>query len=121
VVAQEVRSLAQRGAESARRIGDTITRSSEDIEVSGALADETAASLASANQRVDAIHVAMDDVALLTRSGEQESAAILAQLTQIKDSAAHGLKLVEQLATASDALRSQGERLAHKVGQFQLS
>jgi methyl-accepting chemotaxis protein len=121
VVAQEVRSLAQRGAESARRIGDIITRSAEDIEMSGALADETATSLASADQRVDAIHVAMDDVAVLTRSGEQESAAILAQLTQIKDSTAHGLKLVEQLATASDALRSQGERLAHKVGQFQLS
>ena len=121
VVAQEVRSLAQRGAESARRIGDIVARSAEDIEQSGQLAEETGNALASADQQVDQIRTAMDDVAGLTRSGEQESAAILTQLTQIKAGGDEGLRLVEQLATASDALRAQGERLAHKVGQFKLS
>ena len=121
VVAQEVRSLALRGAESARRIGDIVARSTEDIEFSGALAEETGKALAHADDHVDHIHVAMDDVASLTRSGEKESSAILEQLTQIKDSTEQNLRLVEQLATASDALRSQGEKLAHKVGQFRLS
>jgi methyl-accepting chemotaxis protein len=63
----------------------------------------------------------MDDVAALTRGGEKESGAILEQLTQIKDSTAQNLRLVEQLAGASDALRSQGERLTQQVGQFRLS
>jgi len=121
VVAQEVRSLALRGAESARRIGAIVNRSAEDIELSGALAEETGKALAEADQHVDHIHHAMDDVAGLTRSGEAESAAILQQLTQIKDATAQSLGLVGQLATASDSLRTQGERLAHKVAQFRLS
>jgi methyl-accepting chemotaxis protein len=121
VVAQEVRALAQRAADSARRIGQIVARSADDIEFSGALAEETSNALASADQHVDQIHVAMDDVAALTRGGEKESAAILDQLTQLQDGTAQSLRLVEQLATASDALRSQGERLTHKVGQFRLS
>jgi methyl-accepting chemotaxis protein I, serine sensor receptor len=121
VVAQEVRSLAQRGAESARRIGDIVSRSAEDIELSSALAEETGQALAAVDAHVDHIHQAMDEVAGRTRGGEQESAAILSQLTQIKDGSDLGLRQVEQLATASDALRTQGERLAHKIGQFKLS
>jgi methyl-accepting chemotaxis protein len=121
VVAQEVRSLAQRGAESARRIGDIVARSAEDIEQSGQLAEETGEALASADRQVDQIGSAMDDVAGLTRSGEQESAAILSQITAIRNGSDEGLQRVQQLATASDALRAQGERLAHKIGQFKLS
>lgn len=121
VVALEVRNLAVRGAESARRISEIVQRSTEDIEQSGALADEASRSLEAADAHVDQIHQAIDDVAQLTLSGEQESAAILAQLTVIKDATAQNLNLVEQLATASDALHGQGERLAHKVNQFQLS
>jgi methyl-accepting chemotaxis protein len=121
VVAQEVRSLALRGAESARRIGVIVGRSTDDIDLGRALAEEAALSLAQADTHVDQIHVAMDDVAARTRSGEKESVLILEQLTQIKDRTGKNLHLVEQLATASDALRGQGERLAHNVGQFRLS
>jgi methyl-accepting chemotaxis protein len=120
VVAQEVRALAQRGAESARRIGDIVTRSTEDIELSGDLAEETGLALAAADDRIDNIHLAMDDVAGLTRNGAQESADILGQLTDIRDSTAQSLRLVEQLATASNALGTQGRRLAHQIGQFRL-
>ena len=56
----------------------------------------------------------------LTRSGGADSAAILEQLTGIRDATAQSLGLVEQLATASSALRGQGERLSHKIGQFRL-
>jgi methyl-accepting chemotaxis protein len=62
----------------------------------------------------------MDDVAALTLDGTKESAEILQQLTRIRDATAHSLQLVEQLASASGALRGQGERLAQKVGQFRL-
>ena len=120
VVATEVRSLAGRGADAARRIRDVVTRSTEDIETSGALADETGHVLAHTDTHVDQIHAAMDDVAALTRSGESESAQILDELTRIKSDTGQNLHLVNQLATASDALRSQGERLAQKVSQFKL-
>ncbi len=121
VVAQEVRSLALRGAESARRIGAIVVRSTEDIETSGALAEETGLALAASDAHVDQIHHAMDDVAALTRTGGHDSAEILQQLTAISAGTDRNLKLVEQLAAASDALRSQGERLTQQVGQFRLS
>jgi methyl-accepting chemotaxis protein len=121
VVAQEVRALALRSADSARRIGDIVTRSTEDIETSGVLAEATGRSLGAADEHVDRIHAAMNDVSALTRSGEEQSAAILAEITRLKDSTTSNLRIVEQLALASKALRVQGERLAHKVGQFKLS
>ena len=121
VVAQEVRSLALRGADAARRIGDIVVRSTDDIELSGAVAEETGLALAKADEHVDQIHRVMDEVAALTRDGETETGRIVESLSRIKDDTAQNLRQVEQLAVASESLRSQGERLSHKVSQFKLS
>jgi methyl-accepting chemotaxis protein len=121
VVAQEVRSLALRGADAARRIGDIVVRSTDDIELSGAVAEETGVALAKADEHVDQIHRVMDEVAALTRDGETETGRIVEQLSRIKDDTDQSLRQVEQLAVASESLRSQGERLSHKVAQFKLS
>ncbi len=121
VVAQEVRALANRGAASAHRITEIIRRSSEDIELSHALVEETGAALARADRQVDDIHGAVDSVAQLTRAGEKESSELLDQLTDIKRSTGDTLNLVEQVADASDSMRSQGERLAFKLARFKLS
>jgi methyl-accepting chemotaxis protein len=121
VVAQEVRNLALRGAQSARRIGSIVSRSTDDIDMSRALAEEAGKSLAVADLQVDEIHRAMDEVALLTASGEKESAGVLNQVTQIRSGTLQNLRLVEHLASASNALRAQGEGLAQKIGRFKLS
>ena len=121
VVAQEVRALATRSAESARKVGDIVGRSTMDIEQSHALADETNDAMGQADSHVDAIHAAMSQVAALTQQGDRESAEILDEIKVLKDSTAKNLGLVDQLAVASDALRGQGERLSHKVGLFKLS
>ncbi len=121
VVAQEVRSLAQRGANSAGRIGEIIKRSTEDIEFCGTLADEASKRMVAVDEKVEHISEAMNDVTSLSQSGRADSSVILDQLRGIEDRTAQNLRLVEQLATASDAMRSQGERLTSKVGRFKLS
>jgi methyl-accepting chemotaxis protein len=121
VVAQEVRALATRSADSARKVGDIVKRSTLDIEQSHALADDAGQAMARADGHVDAIHAAMSEVATLTQQGDRESAAILDEIKVLKDGTAQNLGLVDQLAVASDALRGQGERLSHKVGLFKLS
>jgi len=121
VVAQEVRALATRSADSARRISEIVAGSTLEIEQSGALADETGQSIQAADVHADAIHAAMSGVAELTHQGDRESAAILDEVRLLQDSTAKNLDLVEQLAVASDALRGQGERLSLKVGLFKLS
>lgn len=121
VVAQEVRSLALRSADSARRIDQIVTRSTEDIERSGELADETSKALAAVDGHVDRIHAAMQGVSELTRNGERESASILHEVRELQDSSARNQQLVEQLEGAAGALRTQGTRLAQSVGQFKLA
>ena len=121
VVAQEVRALATRSADSARRISEIVARSALEIEQSGALADETGASIVAADGHVDAVHSALSGVAALTQQGDREAAALLQQIKHLHEGSASNLALVAQLALASGALRGQGERLLHKVGLFKLS
>ena len=121
VVAQEVRSLALRSAESAKRIDEIVGRSTEEIERSGELADEASRALGAVDEHVDRIHTSMNDVAQLTRQGEQESASILLEVKRLTDGSSKNQELVEQLALAADSLRSQGERLSQGIGQFTLS
>ncbi len=116
-----MRALANRSADSARKVSDIVGRSTLDIEQSHVLADETSVAMGQADDHVDAIHAAMSQVAALTQQGDRESAEILDEIKVLKDGTAQNLGLVEQLAVASDALRGQGERLSHKVGLFKLS
>ena len=121
IVAQEVRSLAQRSAESARRIGDIVQRSAEDVETSGALVEETSRTQSAADEQVDLIHQTMEHVSSMTVRGEQDAAELLAALRGLRGGAADTRRLVNDLASASAQLRSQGDRLANKIGQFNLS
>ena len=120
VVAQEVRSLAMRSAESSRRIGDIVMRSTEDISLSGALADEAGRTLTESDVHVDRIHAAIEDVARLTRGGEQQSGEILAEVRRLNEDTGRNTALVEQLAQAGEALQGQGEVLVKRVDKFKL-
>lgn len=120
VVAQEVRSLALRSAEAARRIGAIVGSSSNDIEQSSRLAEETGRAIVESDGHIDRIHGAMGDVASLTREGQLESSAILDQVKALRESTEKNLGLVEQLANASHSLRSHGERLTHRLSHFKL-
>jgi methyl-accepting chemotaxis protein len=121
VVAHEVRSLAARGADAVRRIAEIVGRSTDDIELSRLLVDDTGEALSRADQHVDDIHVAMDDVANLSHRGRTESNRILEQLQLIRSDAELGLQRVQQLAEASKDLHAQGRSLAYRIGQFRLS
>ncbi len=121
VVALEVRSLATRSADSAKRIAEIIGRASSDIEDSVALAQEAGRTIGESDRHVDTIHGAINSVADLTQQGESASSNILAEIKLAQEGTVKNIGLVEQLATASQELRGQGERLSHQVGRFTLS
>ena len=121
VVAQEVRALATRSAESSRQIADIVLRSTEDIDLGAALADETGQALQASDAHVDKIYQAISGVAQLTSEGEKESAAILEGVRALSDVTHRNTNLVEQLASAGRSLQSQGSMLSDQVGQFRLS
>ena len=120
VVAQEVRSLALRSADSAKRINDIVVRSTDDIEQGNALAELAGQSLEGSNAHVVDIHAAMDRIVSLTRSGQNSAEHITAELRTLNDSTSDNRALVGQLAEAADAMRRQGERLTRKVDAFRL-
>ncbi len=120
VVAQEVRSLALRSADSAKRISDIVVRSTDDIEQGNALAELAGQSLEGSNAHVVDIHTAMDRIVSLTRSGQNSAEHITSELRTLNDSTSENRNLVSQLAQAADAMRRQGERLTRKVDAFRL-
>jgi methyl-accepting chemotaxis protein-1 (serine sensor receptor) len=120
VVAQEVRSLALRSADSAKRISDIVVRSTDDIEQGNTLAELAGQSLEGSNAYVANIHTAMDRIVSLTRSGQDSAEHITSELRTLNDSTSENRNLVSQLAQAADAMRRQGERLTRKVDAFRL-
>lgn len=70
---------------------------------------------------MDLIHQTMEHVSSMTIRGEQDAAELLAALRGLRGGAADTRRLVNDLASASAQLRSQGDRLANKIGQFNLS
>ena len=121
VVAQEVRSLAKRSAESARRISDIIGRSTDDISHGHALAGEAVSALHTTDEQVNRIHAEMQQVVSLTRAGQQNSQDILAELRGLSTVTQENRRLVEQMASASNALSDQGLTLDDKVASFKLT
>jgi methyl-accepting chemotaxis protein len=121
VVAQEVRSLAKRSTESARRIGDIVGRSTDDIAQGNALAGEAATALRANDVQVTRIHDEMQQIVALTRAGQQSSQNILSELRGLSELTQENHRLVEQMASASTALSSEGQRLDEKVDTFKLT
>ncbi len=121
VVAEEVRSLAMRSADSSRKIADIVRRSTEDIDLSAAMASEAGRAIMGSEGHIDSVHTAINGVAHLTREGEQESGTILAEIRSLSEVTERNTELVDQLANASRALTTQGQNLSSKVNQFQVS
>jgi methyl-accepting chemotaxis protein len=120
VVAQEVRALALRSADSARRISDIVNRSTEDIEQSSALTEHAAQTLKDTEAQVGRIHAAMHEIVALTRAGQMNSQEILEEIRVLNTTTAENAKLVTQMSTAADGLSQQGDRLNDKVATFKL-
>ena len=120
VVAQEVRQLAMRSADSSRKIADIVRRSTEDIDLGAAMAEEAGRAIQGSEGHIDEVHQAITGVAQLTREGEDESKVILSEIRGLSEVTERNTDLVNQLANASRALQTQGSTLTDKVNQFQL-
>ncbi|PXW95497.1 methyl-accepting chemotaxis protein [Sphaerotilus hippei] len=121
VVATEVRSLAQRSAESARRISDIIGRSTDDIAHGSALTGLVVESLQSTDAHVQRIHETMQEIVALTRAGQQNSQNILIEIRGLSEVTQENTNLVGQMEAASHALSEQGDHLREKVSTFKLT
>jgi len=118
VVAQEVRALAQRSEDAARRIHDIVSDSVTEIEDSHRVTERANTAVSSTDQKIVAIHLLMSEIVLLTRDGMSGSQAVLDITRQVEESAGGNAQLVDQLSQASAALRNQGDTLKRSVQHF---
>lgn len=121
VVAQEVRRLAQRSADSAREIGEIIGRSTDDIEQGGALAELAGETLRVTDRHVDRAREAMAAIVGITREGQANTHAMLAEVRELDKLTSGNRDMVEQMARASSALSQEGRALTDRVGSFKLT
>jgi len=118
VVAQEVRALAQRSEDAARRIHTIVSASVREIEEGHLVAERANAAVSSTDRRIESIHQLMSEIVMLTQDGRDGSQAVLDITRQVEESAGGNAKLVDQLTDASAALRSQGDTLKRSVQHF---
>jgi methyl-accepting chemotaxis protein-1 (serine sensor receptor) len=120
VVAAEVRNLAQRSASAAREIKQLIERSVERVDAGGRLVEQAGATM---HEIVASVHRVTDIMAEITAASAEQTAGIgqinvaMARMEQVTQQNA---ALVEQSASAADAMREQAQRLAASVGVFRI-
>jgi methyl-accepting chemotaxis protein len=120
VVAGEVRTLAQRSAEAARRIKALITTSVERVEQGTALVDEAGQTM---GEIVQSIRRVTDIVGEISSASEEQGAGfqqVATAVGQMDEVTQRNAALVEEGAAAAASLRTQAESLVRSVAVFRL-
>jgi len=121
VVASEVRSLAGRSAQAAKEIKDLIGTSVERVEQGSAQVDQAGVTMA---EVVSSIRRVTDIVGEISAASAEQSAGVaqigeaIIQMDQVTQQNA---ALVEEMAAAAGALRTQADELVGTVAVFKLS
>ncbi len=113
VVADEVRKLAERSAESAKEISDIIKISTQQVERGVVLAKESGESL---NKIVEEVTKIADQLQAIS-DATQEQAATMEENTSITEANAAAS---EELAASADNMAQQAVRLKELVARFKL-
>lgn len=120
IVAEEVRNLAGKSAESAKDTGELIVNSIEKAHLGTKIADETASSL---KDIVSGINESNEIISEIARSSEEQSEAInqisygLNSVTQVVQQSSAA---TEESAAASEQMSGQATMLGELVKRFRL-
>jgi len=120
VVAAEVRSLAQRTAESARETKRLIDASSTEIEAGARLIAETGNTML---EIVESVRSLTDIVGEISRASAEQQRGLQqvnGALGQMDSMTQQNAAMVEEAAAVAANLRDQAARLAQSVGFFQV-
>lgn len=118
IVAQEVRALASRSEEAARKIHTIVNSSINVIEDGTIMTARVSEAVEHTGTAILAVNQIISDVVRLTHAGVSESQEVLGIARHVETSAEGNARLVDQLSNASAALRSQGDSLKHSVRHF---
>lgn len=118
VVATEVRSLAGRSAEAAKQIKSLISASVEQVEAGSTLVDEAGNTM---GEVVSAVKRVTDLMGEISAASAEQSAGVTQigeAVTQMDQVTQQNAALVEEMAAAASALKSQAHELVQSVAAF---
>lgn len=118
IVAQEVRALARRSEDAARKIHTIVNSSINEIEEGTLMTARASEAVEHTGQAIAAVDQIMADIVRLTHTGVTESQEVLGITRDVENSADGNARLVDQLSSASGALKSQGDSLKRSVRHF---
>ncbi len=118
IVAQEVRALARRSEDAARKIHTIVNSSINVIEDGTIMTARVSEAVEHTGTAIVAVNQIISDVVRLTHAGVSESQDVLGIARHVETSAEGNARLVDQLSNASTALRAQGDSLKHSVRHF---
>ncbi len=120
VVAKEVRYLAQRTAESAKRIKDLIRGAVEAVDSGAALAGDAGRTMSEVTASVGEVSTVISDIALATREQQQGIAQINQAVMELERVTQQNASMVQDSAASSENLWQMAGELERAVGFFRL-
>lgn len=121
VVAGEVRTLAQRAANSAKEIRVLISQSADRVASGTALATEAASTIDDVVNAVQRVTTVMDEISRASHEQSSGIAQVNQAVTQMDQVTQQNAALVEEAAAAAQALQEQAERMEQTVSVFRLA
>jgi methyl-accepting chemotaxis protein-1 (serine sensor receptor) len=120
VVASEVRSLAGRSADAAKEIKSLINASVERVEHGTLLVDQAGATMTEVVTSIRRVTDIMGEISSASTEQSLGVAQVGEAVSQMDQSTQQNAALVEQMAAAASALKSQADDLVHAVAVFKL-
>ncbi|WP_249213245.1 MULTISPECIES: methyl-accepting chemotaxis protein [unclassified Tatumella] len=121
VVANEVRSLAQRSASAAKEIRQLIVTSQSQVADGSRMASRAGESMSEIYSEVSQVSLLMKEISVASDEQSRGIEQINIAVTQMDDVAQQNAALVEQATSATHTLEDQSSRLQHTVAGFRLT
>lgn len=121
VVAQEVRSLAEQSARSARDIKNLIVSSADQVKRGVTLVHETSENLHDFQKRTEAVAGRIKEIAHKTRDQSSNLNEITASIADMDRVTQENAAMVEETTAASHNLNGEVQSLSDVLGSFKLS
>lgn len=121
VVASEVRSLAQRSAQSANEIKSLITSSVEQVSHGNLHVDQSSEALVGIAHSITNANEKMEEIAEANKRQTASFNEINIAVTNIEESTQQNAAMVEQIASSAAALNEETKRMVDEVNFFKVS